>query len=176
MLIIIIKNGRCARPTSDRSLAGAIAEAQSFFYCGWANLGGWMWVLGNGRHKGCIEDGFWEGALKGIQICVRSWGGRLNTSSGFMVFKNGVWATIPFSEGSTDWLWDLFVEGSFEVWRQILPRSKQSIQGCFHNAISTLAGWKAGIGSKILFWKQSNGSMTCKLWANSTCKLGRKST
>ena len=53
------------------------------------------WVLGNGRDKGCIEGGFWEGALKGIQICVRSRGGRLNTSSGFMVFKKGFGRQYP---------------------------------------------------------------------------------
>ena len=65
-----MKNGRYARPTSDRSFAGAIAEAHSLLM----GLSKWRGLV-VGRRMGEVEvvgRGGWGGALDGTKNRVRS--------------------------------------------------------------------------------------------------------
>ena len=49
------KNGRCARPTSDRSLAGAIAEAPKLFLLWLSKFGGMDGFWGMGEIKAVLR-------------------------------------------------------------------------------------------------------------------------
>ena len=71
MKIHLVKNGRFARPTSDRSLAGAIAEAPELFLLWLSKFVGMDGFWGMGDIKAVLR-GVLGRSMKGIQICVRS--------------------------------------------------------------------------------------------------------